>query len=527
MKNLHETKLSTLQLVLLSTGGMLGSGWLFSPYYGFHMTGVWVIVAWIIAIILTGIIGLSFAEICSLLPIGGGISRFMSVTHDRSLSFVFLILGWLSYLVYLPVEVQAAIQYLGFWIPALVSHDAQGVILSKLGLLVAIGLSLFLTWFNTLFIGRVAKANSWVSIWKLIIPITIAIYFIFAYGKWDNIVSNYQIKPLSIENILLAVTSSGIAFAFTGFQNGLVLANKAVNPKRAVPYSIFAPLIIGGLIYICLSLAFITCLSGNNHLTTTAVAPLLGLVALFGVHIAYLVLFVDAVIAPLGTANVFTAVTGSLLYNVAHDFLPNSVLSRVNKNNAPYVALWVSSLIGMCFLLPLPTWRELVDFLSSVVVFVYFAGPIALIVLRDNIPDAKRSFRVWFYKPVGYLGFSCCGLFIYWSGLSNLAYLSILLLLVIVVYRIFIRYYSKNVEQAKLSYQISKMYGGFTIILYIMILAIISYLRVNAKINFPLDNVLVVILGFIFCRLMLNNQLSKEEIATNLKRLNQEVNHSN
>lgn len=525
MTSSSETRLSTWQLVLLSTGGMLGSGWLFSPYYGFQMTGVWVMLAWAIAIVLTVFIGLSFAEVCSLLPIGGGISRFMGVTYDRNLSFVFLSLGWLSYLVYLPVEVQAAIQYLGFWLPVLVSHDSHGVILSKLGLIVALGLSIGLTWFNTLFIGRVATANSWVSIWKLIVPLTIALFFILSYGKWDNVVSHYQIKPFSLENILLAVTSSGMAFAFTGFQNGLVLANRAVNPKRAVPYSVFAPIIIGGLIYSCLSLAFIACLSGGTHLPTTAVAPLLGLVALFGVHIAYSVLFIDAVIAPLGTANVFTAVTGSLLYNIGRDFLPKSILLKLNRYNAPYVALWISSAIGMCFLLPLPTWRELVDFLSSVVVFVYFAGPISLIILREVAPDAKRSFKVWFYKPIGYIGFSCCGLFIYWSGLTNLIYLSILLLFVVIVYTMFVRYYASENTAAKASHHsgISAMYGSFTIILYVILLAIISYVREHKQINFPVDNVFVVILGFIFCRMMLAYQLSSEDILANLKRLNQEM----
>ena len=29
-------KLSTMAVVFISTGGMIGSGWLFSPYYGFQ-----------------------------------------------------------------------------------------------------------------------------------------------------------------------------------------------------------------------------------------------------------------------------------------------------------------------------------------------------------------------------------------------------------------------------------------------------------------------------------------------------------
>ena len=67
--NISQNKLSTLQLVLLSTGGMIGAGWLFSPYYGFQTAGVGVLISWIITIAITFVIGLSFAEVACILPI--------------------------------------------------------------------------------------------------------------------------------------------------------------------------------------------------------------------------------------------------------------------------------------------------------------------------------------------------------------------------------------------------------------------------------------------------------------------------
>ena len=336
---MKSSKLSTLQLTLLSTGGMIGAGWLFSPFYGFQTAGVGVIASWLITAVITGIIALSFAEVASILPIVGGISRFVGVTHNRTMAFIFLGLSWLSYVVYLPIEAQSAIQYLGFfWAPLVVKHG-NNVELSILGLGLAFVIILGLTWFNCMVISKVAKANSWVSIWKLFIPFGIAMLFISLFGKWNNVVINYHNTPISFENILLAVTSSGLAFAFSGFQNGLALANSAKNPNKAIPYSLFMPILIGGIIYVSLSLTFIACLPNPTQIAGSAVAPLLGLVALFGIQSVYLVLFVDAVIAPLGTANVFTAATGRVLYGLANDFLPNSILMRLNRNNAPYICL--------------------------------------------------------------------------------------------------------------------------------------------------------------------------------------------
>ncbi len=127
-------KLSTFQLVLLSTGGMIGSGWLFSPYYGLQTAGGGVILSWTITALLTLILGLTFAEVATCLPVVGGLMRFMGVTHSRTLGFMFLVLGWISYIVYLPLEAQSAIQYLGFWIPQLVSNHDDNVSLSSAGL---------------------------------------------------------------------------------------------------------------------------------------------------------------------------------------------------------------------------------------------------------------------------------------------------------------------------------------------------------------------------------------------------------
>jgi amino acid transporter len=508
-----RTKLSTLQLTLLSTGGIIGAGWLFSPFYGFQTAGVGVIASWIITAVITSIIAISFAEVASILPIVGGISRFIGVTHNRTMAFIFLGLSWISYVVYLPIEAQSAVQYLGFfWSPLVVTHANQ-VSLSMLGLGLAFFIIVGLTWFNCLVISRVAKVNSWVSIWKLLVPFGLAILFICLFGKWDNIVINYHNAPLSFENILLAVTSSGLAFAFAGFQNGLALANSARKPEKALPYSLFMPIILGGIIYLSLSLTFIACIPNPNKIPGSAVAPLLGLVALFGIQSVYLVLFVDAVIAPLGTANVFTATTSRVLYGLAKDFMPNSILMRLNKNSAPYICLWISGIVGMGFLLPFPTWKELVNFLSSVTVFAYLAGPIALIILRQDFPETKRSFRTRYVNLVGYAGFACCSLLIYWSEFMNLFLLTILLLLVVISYALI----------SKTTNLVNSFKDSWAIIFYLVTLTLISYLRSKKLIPFPADNLLVIASSLIFCYILVKNKLSKTIIAKNLDTLNLEI----
>ena len=509
----NKSKLSTMHVILISTGGMIGSGWLFSPFYGFQTAGVGVIASWIITALLTFIIALSFAEVASILPIVGGISRFIGVTHNRTLAFIFICLSWLSYVVYLPLESQSAIQYIAFFYPPLVTKHGNIVELSGLGLACAIFIIIGLTWFNCFVISKVAKTNSIVSIWKLIVPLGIAILLIGAFGKWDNVVINYHNTPTSFESILLAVTSSGLAFAFTGFQNGLVFANSAKNPEKALPYSLFMPIILGGIIYSLLSLAFIICVPNPNAIAGSAVAPLLGLIVLFGMQTIYIVLFVDAIIAPLGTANIFTATTGRVLYGLGRDFMPNSILVRLNKYSAPHIALWISAVVGMCFLLPFPTWRQLVDFLSSVVVFAYLAGPITLLVLRKELPEIPRKFKAKYVNFVGYAGFACCSLLIYWSEFNNLLLLSILLLIVVFLYALI----------SKTSTFFKSFADSSIIVCYMLTLTLISYLRLKHVISFPADNLLVIFLTLVYCNVLVKTRLSKSQIKHNLTTLNKEI----
>jgi amino acid transporter len=510
---MSKHKLSTWQLVLISTGGMFGAGWLFSPYYGFQMAGVGVLVSWVISGLLSLVIGLSFIEIHSRLPIIGGVPRFVGITHNRNLAFVFMALSWLSYVVFLPLEAQSAIQYLGFWWHDLVHHGSRGVELSGLGLGLAVMIIFGLTWFNTFFVTNVAKFNSVVSVGKLMIPIIVVATLIFSFGKWENVVANYHAMPVSVEAILLAITTSGMAFAFTGFQNGLVLASYAKNYKRAVPYSVFAPIIFGGAIYFCLSLTFIACLPASKHLADTAVAPLLGLVAIFSAHFLFTILFIDAISAPLGTANVFTAVTGRVLYGLGRDFFPNSFLTKLNKYNAPQIALWISAIFGVCFLLPFPTWKELVNFLSSIMVFSYLAGPIALILLRRALPEEDKMFKVRCCNLLGYTGFACCSLLVYWSGMDNLLYLALALILISMCYGIFVRG----------SLLIRAFAQSWYLMVYMLLMALVSYLRSKNNISFPLDNAIVILIGLITCKIMLKNSLPQEQIIQNVQHLKKEV----
>ncbi len=509
---MQQKKISLWQISLLSTGGMIGSGWLFSPFFGYQTAGIGVILSWIIAAFITFIIGLTFAEVSSILPIVGGISRFIGVTHSSSTAFLFLIIGWLSYVVYLPLEAQSVIQYLGYWFPILVVKSNDQFQLSRLGVSCAVIIIFSITWFNTLIITKVTKANAIISFWKIGIPLVIALVVIIGFGNWHTLVNPHNFSKVSGENIFLAITESGLVFAFSGFQNGLILANNVDNPKKALPYSLFSPIIIGLILYILLSLCFLTTLNTEQKQLINMVAPLLGLISLLGLNILFTILFMDAIIAPLGTTNVYVAVTSRILLGLGKDFLPNSWITKLNKNQSPEHCLWVNAFIAIIFLFPVPTWKELVSFLSSIAVFAYLAGPVSLLVLRSKKLNIPRKFSIKGYKFFGYFSYICGGLLMYWSGLKNLIYLNVTLTIILIIYIIL----NKS--------SIFRVFINNSYLLcYIIGLTVISYCHKKNIIGFPLDNYLVIIIGFVGCYLFVKSSLATKEIKLNLEKIHLEL----
>ncbi|AEE87313.1 Amino acid transporter [Francisella cf. novicida Fx1] len=506
-------KLSTMAVVFISTGGMIGSGWLFSPYYGFQTAGQGVIISWFITALLTLLVALCFAEVASMLPIVSGAMRFLRITHSRTLGFLFVALGWISYLVYLPLEAQSVVQYLGFWFPNLVVTDSTSVYLSYYGVFVAFIIMLSLTYLNTYQLKNVAKINSIVSIWKIFLPIAIAVGMLAFYGSFKNYHANTVHISVNFEHILLAVTGSGLAFAFSGFQNGLIVANSAKNPRLAIPLSLIAPVVVGLTMYISLSLLFMFCVPESVNGFNAGVAPLLGLLSLFSLHIIYTILFIDAIVAPLGTGNVYTAVTGRVLQAFGLEFFKKSVLTRLNKNHVPIYCIWINFFVGLVFLFQFPTWTALVNFLSSLVLFSCLSGPVVLIVFRDKFSHIERKFKLPYYQLFGYLGFISCSYFIYWSGTFNLLCLVILVALICLLYWfIFMRQCFASVFKQT-----------WFVCAYIISLWAISYIHELDLVNFPYDNLLVAIVSIIFLKIFIISQADTKDIEENIKDVMLEV----
>lgn len=437
--------IGTINILIASAGAMIGSGWLFSPYVSAQIAGSNALISWIIAALFMLFIALPLCELGTMFPIAGGMSNYPTFTHGREVGFLFAWTSWLSYVVMTPIEIQAILQYSCRLFPGLVTDQSAALSLSAYGYAAAAGIMLFVVILNSYGIKMLAECNKYASIIKFILP-TIAIVSLINHAPS---LANIQINLLDRQSwaqIFSALSTGGVAFAFTGFQNGLMLAGEVKNPQRNIPIAILGAVAVGFVLYFMLQFSFLAAMPAKYlangwqalHFPGDS-GPLVGLTALLGLGTVATLLLIDAAFSPFGTTLVYTAATSRILYGMALNHHLPKIFLKVNRHNIPYVTLYANLAVGLFSFLPFPGWQKLVAFLSSASILSYGIGPICLLTLRKLQPQIKRPFRLKHSLAVCHLAFYFCNLMLYWCGFEVLCKLDIALIIGLIICLIYQR----------------------------------------------------------------------------------------
>lgn len=477
--------ISTVNILVVSAGGMIGSGWLFSPFISAQMAGSNALISWVIAAIFMLFIALPLCELGTMFPVSGGMSNYPSYTHGREVGFLFAWTSWISYVVMTPIEIQAILQYSSHFFPVLVEGNTATLTLSKLGYFTAICIMLFVVLLNSYGIKMLAECNKYASIIKFILPSIAIVALLQTAPNLQNVQLHLSEKESWVQ-IFTALSAGGIAFAFAGFQNGLILAGEVKNPQRNIPIAILGAVLIGFILYFMLQFSFIAAIpekylaQGWQALSYPGDSgPLVGLTLLLGLGVVATLLMIDAAFSPFGTTLVYTAATSRIVYGMAlNDHLPKLFL-KTNRHHIPYITLYVNFIVGAFSFMPFPGWQKLVAFLSSASILSYGIGPICLLAMRKLQPDTPRPFKLSANLFFSYLAFYFCNLMLYWCGFSIVWKLDVALMIGLAIC---LTYHRKSF--------FSCGYALYWFIGYMASLLVVSYLGSFGGIRllqFPLD----------------------------------------
>ncbi len=471
-----QRKIGFFSLMFTAVGGIVGSGWLFGPFYAAKIAGPAAILAWLLGGVLMTVIALTFAELATMFPVAGAMARFAHFSHGTFVSFTMAWISWLAAVIVAPIETMAAIQYMANFFPILAHSTHHTTVLTTIGIMVAAGVMLLMCCLNIIGIRLFAKINNAIVAFKLLV-LLITVVMLFSHRFTISHFIHYGgFAPYGLKGILAALPAAGVIFSFIGYSPAIQLAAEAKNPHKAIPYSVIIAITICIILYMVMQAAFIGAVSDSSlqhgwaylHFAGDT-GPVAGLVTALGLLWFVKLLYANAIISPFGTAYIYTAATSRINYAMSKNGYMPEFMRTLNKRGAPVIAIGLNFIVGMVFFFPFPGWQAMVGFLVSCFVLAYAVGPIACVSLRYKMPNAKRSFRLPAVNFVSLLAFYICNLIIYWTDWTTVWRM----LLTIAIGYIFLFVYRFIKKENPHELDLHKAYWLFP---YLIGLGIISYL---------------------------------------------------
>jgi len=435
-------------LLFASVGSIIGSGWLFGALNASKEAGPAAIISWALGGILILLIALTYAELGTMFPLSGGVVRFPHMAFGHLASFTS---GWITYVAVAttaPIEVEAALQYGTKYASFTTAHTVNGQTvhtLTALGYASAVLLMALFVVVNYYGVRWFARINNVLVWWKLfIILLVIAAFFVTAFHG-ENFHS-HGFAPAGVHGVFTAIATSGIVFSYLGFRQGIELAGETDNPRRNVPIAVIGSVLLTGLIYVLLQVAFIGSLDPATLAHSGSWAklsfhndfgPLAALATGLGLGWLAVMLYIDAVVSPGDTGLIYTTITSRISFAMARNGNAPRVLERTTGNGVPMVGLVLAFLIGLVAFLPFPSWQQLVGFITSATVLSFASGPLVHAALRDQAPDHYRPFRLPGGHLIPLLAFWGSNLIVYWSGWITVWKLMVAVLLGFVLLAVF------------------------------------------------------------------------------------------
>ncbi|MGN7861239.1 APC family permease [Microbacterium sp. 22303] len=416
-----QRKLGYWSLVAMGIGSVIGSGWLFAAMFAAQAAGPASLIAWVVG----GAIMLALAWVTAELgithPESGGTSRYPLYSNGR---FAAGVIGWCGVVAVIgtpSLEAAAVMQYASSYIPGIFAGGS----LTPLGVFCAAALLAGFTLLNYFGVKLFSESNNLVTAIKVLIPTTAIIaLFISGFagaggaGGVGNFSAGGGFAPYGASAALAIIATGGILFSFNGAAVIITISGEVKNPRRNIPRAMVTTIVFSIALYIGLQLAFIVAtpksdIAGGWH-GINFNSPFAELALALGLQWLYWILIADAGLSPTGAAMVGVGSNARNVFALAKNgFLPRWLQKIDDKWGVPRRALAVNFLVGLAFLLPLPSWHAIVSIIGILGALTFGVASVSAGVFRRAgvTTSATRLRGVGILAPIT---FAAGGLVVTW-----------------------------------------------------------------------------------------------------------------
>ncbi|WNI16356.1 APC family permease [Actinacidiphila sp. ITFR-21] len=383
-----KRELGFWHLTGISLGGVIGSGWLLAPMKVAHTAGPAGVLSWAVGGLVLVLMSLVLVELGASVPLSGGLVRWPFHGSGRLVGTLAGWSIWVAYAINPPSEAAAMVQYLSPHVRGLPLYRSNR--LTTPGMLFCFLIMVAFVVVNWYGVRLFARVNLALTIGKFVFPVLTAAALFASGFHPHNLTAHHGPSPFGYDPTLTAITTSGVFFAYTGFQGPLDLAGEAKNAKRDVPRAVVAALVLAMLVYTALQIAYIGAVplgaAGWHGIDTNSTFVQVAT----NLNIAWILIMlqVGAVVSPGGSSMVYTAESSRSVYAMGLNSLLPTVIAKVDRRSGiPRRALVVNTAIGGVFLFTLQKWSSMVAVASALTLIGYSLSLIAEQAIRRRYPQ--------------------------------------------------------------------------------------------------------------------------------------------
>jgi basic amino acid/polyamine antiporter, APA family len=389
-------------------GGMIGSG-IFIVSADMARTlgspGL-LLVAWLLAALMTLMSALSYGELAAALPHAGGQYVFLREAFGPLFGFLY---GWTLFLVIQTGTIAAVVvafaKFLGIFFPWVSASTRllslpMGYNLSSQHM-VAILVIVFLTWLNCKGLRQGAIVQNVFTVAKLGGLLLLLVVGFALPANPEAARANFSnLFPGTINLTVLSILGSalvGSLFSSDAWNNVTFTGSEVVNPQRNLPLSLFLGTAAVSLIYLLTNVVYLRALplasianAPEDRVGALAAQSLMGPWGLTFITLAVL-------ISTFGCANGLILAGARVYYAMARDRLFFARAAEVSpRSHTPVVSL-VFQAVWASILVLSGTYGDLLDYVIFAALLFYVLTVSGLFVLRKKRPDMERPYKVTGY----------------------------------------------------------------------------------------------------------------------------------
>jgi len=439
--------LGPIDATMIVIGSMIGSGIFITSAESARLSGApgWLLLAWVIAGLLTMTGALCCSELATMMPRAGGVYVFFREAYGPAMGFLY---GWTLFLVVQTGTIAAVAiafaKFLGVFVSAIspdnylftkqpISLGGGYAISLSTQQLTAIGLVALLTWTNTrgLKLGTLVQntftfaktaALAGVGAVGLLLgwSATSAARTSALWDSWANGWSPQIAQPgfafaggLALV-LIFGKSMVGPLFAQTAWTNVTFLGSEVRDPGRNLVRALLIGSGIVVILYFLANISYLALLSFPEiqHAPQDRVA-VAAMKSAFG-NPGAMCMAAAIMISTFGCNNGLILAGARVYFAMARDRLFFDKVGTTNSKHVPAAALVAQGIWTALLALPRtmttdPTTRkvvygnvytQLLEYIVSADLIFYLLMVLALIVLRRKAPAAERPYRTWGYPVV-------------------------------------------------------------------------------------------------------------------------------